>query len=155
MSPSITAGLPHPILSPMLALMGLTAAVWLFMYARRLGYMLAHGIDAQRVNSPQKMAELIPEAVERPANNLRNLFELPVLFYALCLVLMQQGWALPADGLDVQLAWAFVGLRALHSLVHCTFNYVNARFAFYALSSIVLWVMLGRVALSVAQRHSA
>ncbi len=126
--------------------MVLTAAVWLFMYVRRLGYMLAHGIDAQRVNSPQKMAELIPEAVERPANNLRNLFELPVLFYALCLVLAQQGWT---EALDVQLAWAFVGLRALHSLVHCTFNYVNARFAFYALSSIALWALLARVCLSL------
>lgn len=155
MSTSITPALLSPLLAPMLCMMGLTAAVWLFMYVRRLGYMLGHGIDAQHVSSPQKMAELIPEAVERPANNLRNLFELPVLFYALCLVLMQQGWAPSADGLDVQLAWAFVGLRALHSLVHCTFNYVNARFAFYALSSIVLWVMLVRVGLSVAQLHSA
>ena len=146
-TPALLSPLLHPLLAPMLSMMGLTAAVWLFMYVRRLGYMLAHGIDAQRVNSPQKMAELIPEAVERPANNLRNLFELPVLFYGLCLVLMQVGGGQPADGLDAQLAWAFVGLRALHSLVHCTFNYVNARFAFYALSSVVLWVMLARVAL--------
>jgi hypothetical protein len=141
MSPSITAAVLPPLLAPMLCMMVLTAAVWLFMYVRRLGYMLAHGIHAQRVSSPQKMAELIPEAVERPANNLRNLFEMPVLFYALCLLLVQQGWA---QALDVQLAWAFVGLRALHSLVHCTINHVNARFAFYALSSIALWVMLGR-----------
>jgi hypothetical protein len=144
MSTSITPALLQPLLAPMLCMMGLTAAVWLFMYVRRLGYMLGHGIDAQQVSSPQKMAELIPEAVERPANNLRNLFELPVLFYALCLMLAQQGWI---DALDVQLAWAFVGLRALHSLVHCTFNYVNARFAFYALSSIVLWALLARACL--------
>jgi len=146
MSPSITAAMLPPLLAPLVAMMGLTAAVWLFMYVRRLGYMLGHGIDAQQVSSPQKMAELIPEAVERPANNLRNLFELPVLFYALCLVMAQQGWI---DALDVQLAWAFVGLRALHSLVHCTFNYVNARFAFYALSSVVLWVMLARACFSL------
>jgi hypothetical protein len=144
MSTSITPALLQSLLAPMLSMMGLTAAVWLFMYVRRLGYMLGHGIDAQRVSSPQKMAELIPEAVERPAYNLRNLFELPVLFYALCLVMAQQGWI---DALDVQLAWAFVGLRALHSLVHCTFNYVNARFAFYALSSIVLWALLARACL--------
>ena len=141
MSTSITPALLHPLLAPMLSMMGLTAVVWLFMYVRRLGHMLGHGIDAQRVSSPQKMAELIPEAVERSANNLRNLFELPVLFYALCLLFSQQGWAGP---MDAQLAWAFVGLRGLHSLVHCTVNIVNARFAFYALSSIVLWVMLGR-----------
>ena len=79
--------------------------------------------------------------------NLRNLFELPVLFYALCLLLMQQGLAQPVEVLDVQLAWAFVGFRALHSLVQCTVNIVNARFAFYALSSIALWVMLARACL--------
>jgi hypothetical protein len=141
MSTSITPAVLSPLLAPMLSMMALTAMVWLFMYVRRLGHMLAHGIDAQEVSSPQKMAALIPEAVERPANNLRNLFEMPVLFYALCLLLVQQGWA---QALDVQLAWAFVGLRALHSLVHCTINVVNARFAFYALSSIALWVLLAR-----------
>lgn len=146
MSTSITPALLQPLLAPMLCMMGLTAAVWLFMYVRRLGYMLGHGIDAQQVSSPQKMAELIPEAVERPANNLRNLFELPVLFYALCLMLTQMGWA---QALDVQLAWAFVGFRVLHSSVHCTVNIVNARFAFYALSSIVLWTMLARACLNL------
>jgi len=144
MSASIPA-LPA-LLQPMLAMMALTAAVWLFMYVRRLGHMLRHGIDAQAVSSPQKMAALIPEAVERPANNLRNLFELPVLFYALCLLSLQMGWA---QALDVQLAWAFVGLRALHSLVHCTVNHVNTRFAVYALSSIALWVMLVRACLKL------
>jgi hypothetical protein len=148
MSVSITATVAPvalaPLLPPLLAMMALTALVWLFMYVRRLGYMLGHGIDAQQVSTPQKMATLIPEAVERPANNLRNLFELPVLFYALCLLLTQTGWA---QALDVQLAWAFVGLRALHSLVHCTVNYVNARFAFYVLSSLALWAMLARACL--------
>ena len=146
MSTSITAAVAPELLAPLLAMMALTALVWLFMYVRRLGYMLAQGIDSQDVSSPQKLAALIPEAVERPANNLRNLFELPVLFYALGLLLMHMGWAQP---LDVQLAWAFVGLRALHSLVHCTFNHVNTRFAFYALSSIVLWVMLARACLKL------
>jgi hypothetical protein len=144
MTVSITAAMTPELLPPLLAMMGLTATVWLFMYVRRLGYMLAKGIDAQDVSTPQKMAALIPEAVERPANNLRNLFELPVLFYALCLLLTQMGWA---QALDVQLAWAFVGLRALHSLVHCTINYVNARFAFYVLSSLALWAMLARACL--------
>jgi hypothetical protein len=144
MTVSITAAMRPELLPPLLAMMGLTATVWLFMYVRRLGYMLAKGIDAQDVSTPQKMAALIPEAVERPANNLRNLFELPVLFYALCLLLTHMGWA---QALDVQLAWAFVGLRALHSLVHCTINYVNARFAFYVLSSLALWAMLARACL--------
>ena len=39
-------------------------------------------------------------------------------------------------------AWLFVGLRAAHSVVHCTVNIVKVRFVFYLLSSLVLWFML-------------
>jgi hypothetical protein len=130
------------LVQPMVAMMGLTALVWLFMYVRRLGYMSRHGVDAQSVNTPQKMAASLPEAVEFASNNLKNLFELPVLFYALCLLLMQQGWVTP---LELGAAWAFVALRAVHSLVHCTVNIVAARFAAYVLASAALWVMLARV----------
>jgi hypothetical protein len=135
-----------PLLPPLVAMMALTACVWLFMYVRRLAHMLSQGIAAQRVNTPQKMAALMPEPVEAPSNNLKNLFELPVLFYALCLLLIQQGWAAP---LDVTLAWAFVALRALHSAVHCTVNIVMLRFTAYALASLALWCMLGRVVMRV------
>ena len=74
--------MPANILNPLVAMMVLTFVVWVFMYARRLGYMVRHGIDAQEVNTPQKMALRLPESVEAPSNNLKNLFELPVLFYA-------------------------------------------------------------------------
>ncbi|HEX5372987.1 MAG TPA: MAPEG family protein [Aquabacterium sp.] len=132
------------LVQPMVAMMGVTALVWLFMYVRRLGYMTGHGVDAQSVNTPQKMAAALPEAVEFPSNNLKNLFELPVLFYGLCLLLMQQGWVTP---LEVQAAWAFVVLRALHSAIHCTVNIVMWRFAAYAAASGALWFLLARVAL--------
>ncbi len=134
------------ILKPLLAMMLLTALVWLYMLARRVGWMLGHGIAPQRVATPEARVALLPEAVERPSNNLKNLFELPVLFYALCIVLLVQ----ERVDLDyVELAWAFVALRTLHSLVHCTVNIVKLRFAFYLLSSLVLWAMLARFVLAV------
>lgn len=133
----------HLLAQAMVAMMLLTAGVWLFMYVRRLGFMARHGIDAQSVNTPQKMNAALPEPVESASNNFKNLFELPVLFYAVCLLLMQQGWATPPD---VSAAWAFVGLRALHSLVHCTINIVLLRFTAYALASAALWFMLGHLA---------
>ena len=77
------------------------------------------------------------------SNNLKNLFELPILFYTailLSLVLMIQ------DPLMVQLAWGFVALRVVHSAIHCTYNNVNHRFAAYALSTLFLmfiWIRLG------------
>jgi len=77
------------------------------------------------------------------ADNLKNLFELPILFYAallLTMVLMIQ------DPLLVQLSWAFVALRFLHSLVHCTYNRVMHRFLAYLFSSIVLMLIWARIA---------
>ena len=131
--------MPANILNPLVAMMVLTFVVWVFMYVRRLGYMVRHGVDPQEVNTPQKMALRLPESAEAPSNNLKNLFELPVLFYVICLTLLHLGWVSPTD---VTAAWLFVGLRATHSLVHCTVNLVKVRFVFYLLSSLVLWFML-------------
>jgi hypothetical protein len=130
------------LLRPMAAMMVLTALVWLFMYVRRLGFMMSRGVDAQTVNTPQKMTAAMPEPVEFASNNLKNLFELPVLFYAICLVLIQLNWA---TQVDVTAAWVFVGLRALHSAVHCTVNIVMVRFACYLGASLALWFMLARL----------
>ncbi|MFZ5756518.1 MAG: MAPEG family protein [Pseudomonadota bacterium] len=134
------------IFQPFVALMLLTLAVWTFMYIRRLGYMFRHNIDPQRATTPDKLTAALSEQVQYPAYNLRNLSELPILFYALCLALFALN---RVDMLYLELAWAFVALRGLHSIVHCTFNRVKVRFAFYLLSSLVLWTMIVRLALWV------
>lgn len=131
------------LLQPMLAMMLLTLAVWLIMYVRRIGYMRTHRIAAQKLDTPDKRS-LLSEPVNRPSNNLVNLFEMPVLFYALCLLLMVSA---QVDALYVQLAWAYVGLRALHSLIQCTVNIVIWRFIAYVLSSLVLAAMIIRCAM--------
>jgi hypothetical protein len=67
----------------------------------------------------------------------------PVLFYVLCIFLFLTGTVTP---LFVAAAWAYVALRALHSLIHITYNRVNHRFAAYALSTLLLftmWIALG------------
>ncbi len=133
------------LVQPMLSMMLITTAVWLLMYVRRLGHMSRHGIDAQSVNTPQKMTAALPESVESASNNLKNLFELPVLFHVLCLLLMQQGWV---TQVDVFAAWVFVGFRALHSLAHCTANIVLIRFAAYVVASLALWFMVARLAIN-------
>ncbi len=73
------------IFAPFFGMVLLTFVVWLFMYVRRLRFIVANRIDTRRLTTPDKGASLIPEEVSWPAYNLRNLFELPVLFYALCL----------------------------------------------------------------------
>jgi hypothetical protein len=125
-------------------MMMLTFAVWLTMYVRRLGYIARHRIPAQDLATPEKRNAAIPESVNLPAYNLQNLFEMPVVFYVICLLLMALQQSDPAY---VNLAWAFVALRAAHSVVHCTFNRVILRFVAYVSSCIVLAIMLGRLAL--------
>jgi len=132
------------ILQPMLAMMVLTAIVWFVLYARRLPAMRRVGVSSQEYTTPDKGAALLPESVSYPAHNFRNLFELPVLFYALCLYLFVTG---TAQNVDVVAAWAFVGFRALHSLIHSTVNIVIARFLAYLAATIALWFMLARAVL--------
>ena len=129
------------ILQPMLAMMVLSAIVWFMLYARRLPAMHKVGESPQAYTTPDKGAGLLPEAVSYPAHNLRNLFELPVLFYALCLYLFVTGTAERPDEIA---AWTFVGLRAVHSVIHSTVNIVMARFLAYLAATLALWFMLGR-----------
>lgn len=126
---------------PMLGLMLLTLLVWLNMYRLRVGYMIAHRIPAQKASTPEKGAALLPESVNNSANNLKNLFELPVIFYALCIYLIATGQVANAD---VWLGYAYLLLRVAHSLVHCTSNIVMLRFQIYVASSLVLWASLLR-----------
>jgi hypothetical protein len=135
------------ILAPFLAMMLLTALVWVYMYSRRLSFIKANRIQPQDLATPEMAAKLLPEAVTLPANNVRNLLELPVLFYALCLYLYVTG---SVDGVHVASAWMFVALRAAHSAVHCTANIVVLRFASYFAAALVLWFMLGRALLRAA-----
>ena len=85
--------------------------------------------------------ELLPDSINYAAFNLRNLAELPVAFYALCLMLYVTD---QVDAVYVAAAWAFFVFRALHSVVHCTFNRVIVRFGLYMLSALALWFMLAR-----------
>ena len=131
------------IFGPFFGMILLTFSVWVYMYARRLSYVKAHRVEAQRLTTSARRDEIIPEEVSYPAYNLRNLFELPVLFYAVCLYLFvsQQ-----VDTIYVVAAWLFLALRIVHSAIHCTTNIVMARFTVYMCSAIVMWFIVLRAA---------
>lgn len=134
-----------PILIPLLAQVLLTFLVWAYLFARRIPEIKSKGIDPQRLHDRAEAHALMPDSASA-SNNLKNLFELPVLFYAavlLSLVLMIQ------DMLLVLLAWGFVATRAVHSMIHCSYNNVNHRFAAYALSCLLLLIMWIRLALYI------
>ena len=134
------------ILQPMLAMMVLTAVVWFVLYARRIPAMKKARIPVQTYTTPDKSAELLPDEVNYPAYNFKNLCELPVLFYPLCLYLSVSG---SVDIAQLVAAWAFVAFRVLHSVVHCTKNIVMWRFYCYAAAAMALWFMLGKAVLEV------
>ena len=134
------------ILAPMLGMMVLTAIVWVVLYARRIPAMRKAGVPTQEYTTPDKGAALLPETVNYPSNNFKNLFELPVLFYALCIYLFVTG---SAEAADVYAAWLFFGFRVVHSAIHCTVNIVIARFTAYFAAALALWFMLARAVLGL------
>lgn len=135
------------IFVPMLLNMALTAVVWFTMYVRRISAMRTAKLSVQTYTTPAKIDEYLPEAVNYPANNLKNLFELPVLFYGLCLYLFVSG---NVDTGYVSAAWVFFATRVLHSLVHCTLNIVMLRFYCYVAGAFALWFMLARALFDIA-----
>lgn len=137
------------IFQPMMAMVGVTGAVWSLLYIRRIAFLKRHDIDPQDISIPTDKTEVFKTHdggayAQLPANNLANLFEMPVLFYVLCIAAYQLNMA---SGMLFMLAWTYVGLRAVHSVIHCTYNKVMHRFTAYFLSCLVLWVMAVMIAL--------
>ena len=131
----------HAIFLPALAMVALTIVVWLRMYAMRIGEMKRGRIHPQSVATSAQMAARLSDT--RAADNFRNLFELPVLFYAAVLLVAQSGLESPVT---VGLAWALVALRVLHSWIHCTSNKVMHRFSVYVAGGVALWALWGAIA---------
>lgn len=134
------------MLYPLLAMVALTVVVWLAVYVSRVREMRAQRISPQKLASRASAAEVLKRAAG-PSDNLMNLFELPVLFYVIVILLYVTD---RGDAAYLALAWAYVLLRALHSLIHCTYNRVMHRFGVYVLSSVALWVLWGRFALQIS-----
>jgi len=120
----------------------LTFIVWVVLYARRLPMLSKSDADLKKLTKKQ-LAEMSPPYVTHPAENFINLFELPVLFYALVLYLYTTS---SVDSFYLVAAWVFAGARYLHSFIHCTGNPVTLRFACYVISSVALWLMIFRAA---------
>jgi len=131
------------MLLPILALIAWTMVMWVWMYATRLPAMQKHNIDPQGAAIPGSL-DALPLKVAQIAHNYNHLHEQPTLFYALALAAHVGHWA---DGVSIYLAWGYVGLRVLHSLVQATVNLVAARFAVFALASLVLMALCAKTIL--------
>lgn len=121
---------------PALAMVLLVAIVTFRMFFERKRQVIGERIPMREIASGSQMATRFADT--RAADNYRNLFEAPVLFYVALLAAFATGAVSP---LVVSLAWAYVALRYLHSYIHCTYNRVMHRvYAFFA-GNIVLWAL--------------
>jgi len=126
---------PIPILAPVVALAVWTHVIWAWMYATRIPAIR----KSRMVLDPsaprgQQMAEL-PASVRWKADNFNNLMEQPTVFYAVALSLALLG---AGSGINATLAWVYVGLRVLHSVIQATFNKIEVRFSVFVLSGLAL-----------------
>ena len=125
---------------PVLVLVALTFAIGFVMARRRFREMRERRIRPQELATAAAMSTTLKDT--GPADNFRNLFELPVLFYAAILVIFLAKFAAP---IYIALAWLFVGSRLVHSVIACTTNRVRHRFYAYAVGFFTLaamWVLL-------------
>ena len=133
------------ILQPVVALGLWTAVMMVWMYSTRIPAIGTTTIPDDQMGHPAGM-QLLPSEVRRIADNYNHLFEQPTLFYALCITIAVAGHV---DTWAVNLAWAFVALRVVNSLVQATANIVILRFSIFMISWLVLIAMLVREALVI------
>ncbi|MFT4807301.1 MAG: hypothetical protein ACI9LX_000618 [Paraglaciecola sp.] len=114
-----------------------------------LGVRKSKAVKAAEVNRQQAALNnrVWPEGVVKVSNNIANQFEIPVLFYALCLVL----YNIDAAGMvAILMAWLFVLSRFAHAYVHIGSNYVPMRLRLFLVGCFVLIAMLIQVAWELA-----
>ena len=124
-----------PILAPIVALVAWTMVMWLWMYLTRIPAISRAQMKLDP-NAPrgEQMSQL-PASVRWKADNYNHLMEQPTLFYAICLCLALMGLG---EGSNLLMAWGYVGLRVVHSLVQVLINKIELRFAVFMLSSLLL-----------------
>ena len=127
-----------PILAPVVALVAWSIIVMLWMAITRFAEFSRLGIGITKIPVGSRGVDLEGRAdprVQWKSHNYSHLMEQPTIFYAiaLTLALMDMG-----DGINLWLAWGYVGLRVLHSLFQATVNVVIYRFSLFLLSSLCL-----------------
>jgi hypothetical protein len=133
----------HGMISPVLALVGWTLVMWVWMYVTRIPAMQRAQIDVAELARTGRKLELPPE-VSRVADNYNHLHEQPTIFYALALAAHMAG---ATDGTNIGLAWGYVAARVVHSGIQATVNVIPLRFAVFTIGTLLLLVLLVRTVL--------
>jgi hypothetical protein len=133
------------ILCAMAAQVGLTFLVLFQIPFRRIRARRAGRVNVDDFKFGESVN--VPDEVRIPNRNLMNLLEMPLLFYVACLTLYVTK---TVDATALRMAWAYLGLRVVHSVVHLTYNKVGHRLAAFAASNVVLATLWIRLAAHLA-----
>ena len=127
-----------PILAPVVALVAWTQVVMFWMMIARFREFRRLGITPTKIPDGSRGVDLDGKAepsAQWKSHNYNHLMEQPTIFYAVALSLALMGFG---GGINYWLAWGYVGLRILHSLIQCTVNVVRFRLAIFGLASLCL-----------------
>ena len=127
-----------PILLPAIVLVLWSLLMLFWMAATRFAAMAKADVDLTSAvgGRGQDLEGVLPARVNWKAHNYTHLMEQPTIFYPTVIVLALMG----ADtGINLQLAWAYVVIRVLHSLVQALWNRVVVRFTLFLVSTVVLF----------------
>jgi hypothetical protein len=128
------------IFEPAFVMLILTLLVWIYMYSRRIPFIRRSNFSPGEL-TPLALQQRSPPEVSNPSDNLKNLFEIPVLFYFVCVYLFVTN---QVDHIYLIASWSFVVFRIFHSIVHCTFNAIMLRFSLYVVSTVSFWFIILR-----------
>lgn len=134
------------ILQPVVALLAWSMVMWAWLYATRIPAIVKGKVAMDPAMTTADLNAHLPASVRWKADNYNHLMEQPTLFYAvaLTLALLDQG-----HGLNTAIAWGYVGLRVIHSLVQALTNIIMVRFLVFMASSVVLLALVVHAALAV------
>ena len=141
-----------PILATVVALAAWSLVMWLWMYATRLPAMRKAKIDTFILvgGAGSDLKAIIPPKQQWPADNYNHLHEQPTIFYAIAITHALIG---TGDGVNLTIAWAYVALRILHSLVQVLVNRVIVRFTLFSMSSLCLIALTLHATMAILGAH--
>lgn len=140
----------NPLLGPVVVLVSWTLVMLIWLAALRLPAMRKLGRVPPPGSRGVDFEQAVPGKLNWPAHNYSHLHEQPTLFYAIVLALVAMG---DQFAMNLYLAWGYVGLRIVHSLVQATVNVVRVRFTLFMLATLCLAALTVHAAISLAHAH--
>jgi hypothetical protein len=137
----------HGMIAPVVALVIWSLIMLIWLYATRIPAMAKAKVKPGEATKAQM--EALPGAAN-VANNYNHLMEQPTIFYAICFALQ---FLEQTHDINIGLAWLYVALRVVHSLLQATVNFIPLRFLIFVAASVVLVMLTVHAAIGVGFVH--